>query len=115
MILDLKTIRQLLEEAIAIGSATVLKELQPKSDALSQKKAELEFGESRIRELLALKLITKNKVGSRYYLSRVEINMALCQSSVQLLYIKAGDGEQQTTDKRRMGRVLGHRRQTRKA
>lgn len=25
--------------------------------------------------------------------------MALCQSSVQLLYIKAGDGEQQTTDK----------------
>lgn len=115
MILDLKTIRQLLEEAIAIGSATVLKELRPKSDALSQKKAELEFGESRIRELLALKLITKNKVGSRYYLSRVEINMALCQSSVQLLYIKVGDGEQQTTDKRRMGRVLGHRRQTRKA
>ena len=43
MIPDLKTIKQLLEEAIAVGSSTVLKELRPKSDALSRKKAELEF------------------------------------------------------------------------
>ena len=112
MIPDLKTIKQLLEEAIAVGSSTVLKELRPKSDTLSRKKAELEFGESRIRELLDL--ISLRKIGARYYLSRVEINQALCQSSVQLLYIKTQDGQQPTSDKKRVGRILGNRRRTRK-
>ena len=105
MIPDLKTIKQLLEEAIAVGSSTVLKELRPKSDTLSRKKAELEFGESRIRELLEANLISLRKIGARYYLSRVEINQALCQSS---------DGQQPTSDKKRVGRILGNRRRTRK-
>ena len=114
LIPDLKTIKQLLEEAIAVGSSTVLKELRPKSDALSRKKAELEFGEARIRELLEANLISLRKIGARYYLSRVEINQALCQSSIQLLYIKTQDGQQPTSDKRRVGRILGNRRRTRK-
>lgn len=114
MIPDLKTIKQLLEEAIAVGSSTVLKELRPKSDTLSRKKAELEFGESRIRELLEANLISLRKIGARYDLSRVEINQALCQSSVQLLYIKTQDGQQPTSDKKRVGRILGNRRRTRK-
>lgn len=114
MIPDFKTIKQLLEEAIAVGSSTVLKELRPKSDALSRKKAELEFGEARIRELLEANLISLRKIGARYYLSRVEINQALCQSSIQLLYIKTQDGQQPTSDKRRVGRILGNCRRTRK-
>lgn len=115
MIPDLHTIKQLLEDAIAVGSSTVLKELRPKSDSLSQKKAEYEFGESRIKGLLEAKLISRRKIGARYYLSRVEINQALCQSSVQLLYIKTQDGEQPTADKKRVGRILGSRRRTGKA
>ena len=114
MIPDLKTIKQLLEEAIAVGSSRVLKELRPKSDALSRKKAELEFGEARIRELLEANLISLRKIGARYYLCRVEINQALWQSSIQLLYIKTQDGQQPTSDKRRVGRILGNCRRTRK-
>ncbi len=59
-------------------------------------------------------LISLRKIGARYYLSRVEINQALCQSSVQLLYIKTQDGQQPTSDKKRVGRILGNRRRTRK-
>ena len=66
-----------------------------------------EFGESRIKKLLELKLITQRKVGTRYYLSRMEINRALCESSVGHLYWLMRYGKQQTPDKRRMGGILG--------
>ncbi|WP_416988806.1 hypothetical protein [Alistipes dispar] len=100
-------IKQVLEEAIAVGSSAVLKELRPKADELSRRQAMKEFGESRIKKLLELKLITQRKVGTRYYLSRMEINRALCESSVGHLYWLMRYGKQQTPNKRRMGGILG--------
>lgn len=114
MISDLHLIQRLVKEAVALGAAAVLKELHPKKDDISQSKAELEFGEADVKRLLKLNSITRRKIGARYYLSRKEISEVLCQSSFQLLTIKMQNGEQQTTDKRRVGRILGHHRQTRK-
>lgn len=110
MTTDMSIIKQVLEEAIAVGSSAVLKELRPKADELSRRQAMKEFGESKIRKLLELQLITQRKVGSRYYLSRMEINRVLCESSVDRLYLLMRYGKQQTPDKRRVGGVLGDSR-----
>lgn len=115
MIPDLQLIQQLVKEAVSLGAAAVLKELQPKKDDISQSKAELEFGEADIRRLIKQNIVTRRKIGARYYLSRKEISEVLCQSSFQLLAIRMQNGEQQTVYKSRVGRILGHRRQTRKA
>lgn len=109
MTTELTIIKQMLEEAIAVGSSAVLKELRPKADELSRNRAMKEFGETKIKKLLELQLIKQRKVGSRYYLSRMEINKALCESSVGHLYLRIRY-EQQASDKGRVGGILGDRR-----
>lgn len=114
MIPDSKFIRQLVEEATAVGSAAVLKELRPKSDDLTYYAATQSYKKSDIDKLLANEQICFRQKGARNYLSRLEINQALCQSSVQLLFVKMYNWTQQTAKQRGMGCLLGRSRKTRK-
>lgn len=120
LISDINIIKNLVSEAIAIGAAAVLKELKPKSDYLTFSRACALYTTSRITDLIKCGQIQAVKIGARTYYSRMEINKAICESSVQLLFIHSEQqqdryGQQPTSHKRGMEIILGNGRKTRKA
>ena len=122
LINDINIIKNLVSEAFAIGAAAVLKELKPRSDYLTFSRACALYTTARITDLIKHGQIQAVKIGARTYYSRMEINKAICESSVQLLFIRSEQqreedryGQQPTSHKRRVEIILGNGRKTRKA